>query len=340
MADIPRIPLVDHIRGLAAMSVAWFHLTNTYDHWARETGSWGWLGVEAFFVLSGFIIPYSIAISFPNYGLRDYPYFISRRMIRLEPPYIVSIALIIVLTMGAAQLPQFRGTTEGVLDYGRLGAHILYVIPLTDHSWLQPVYWTLAAEFAFYIAIGLLFPLVAGKKRLGTFLAISAVLCLAVAIWGLPARTLLFVMGVATFRFVLDQDELKIHRVVLVACGLSMAVEGLVVEGIVGVLVALLIANHRRLPSIPPGVERSLAGLGVISYSLYLIHVPIGGRIVNIGGRFVEGAMSSLILSLFALAVSIGASVVFWYLFERSAQGLSRRITRRRPSATSAFSST
>ena len=75
---------VEYLRGLAALSVTWFHLTNTYSlNWVRESGSLGWLGVEAFFVISGFIIPYSLHRS--GYTLRDFPNFMLRRIVRLEP---------------------------------------------------------------------------------------------------------------------------------------------------------------------------------------------------------------------------------------------------------------
>lgn len=124
MARLPHISLVDDIRGLAALSVAWFHLTNTWGDWVQETGRFGWLGVEAFFVVSGFIIPYSIKCSYPGYTLRDYPGFLARRMIRLEPPYIISILMVVGLTFLAAQTRQFQSSAEGVLDPGRIGAHL------------------------------------------------------------------------------------------------------------------------------------------------------------------------------------------------------------------------
>ena len=93
-----RILVVEYLRGLAALGVTWFHLTNTYDlNWVRQSGSLGWLGVEVFFVISGFIVPYSIALAYPAYSLRDYPNFCARRILRLEPPFVASIILVILL---------------------------------------------------------------------------------------------------------------------------------------------------------------------------------------------------------------------------------------------------
>lgn len=46
------------------MSVAWFHFTQAIRLLAREflkaSGKYGWLGVDVFFVVSGFVIPYSL----------------------------------------------------------------------------------------------------------------------------------------------------------------------------------------------------------------------------------------------------------------------------------------
>ena len=49
------------LRGIAAMMVVLFHLsitTDTFFHNKSFNVSWGWLGVDIFFVLSGFIITY------------------------------------------------------------------------------------------------------------------------------------------------------------------------------------------------------------------------------------------------------------------------------------------
>ena len=78
---------VESLRGVAALAVAWFHVTAIHgDSWARSSGHYGWLGVDAFFVISGFVVPYSIARTFPNYTIRDLPNFVLRRATRLEPP--------------------------------------------------------------------------------------------------------------------------------------------------------------------------------------------------------------------------------------------------------------
>lgn len=338
MSKLPHIPVVDHLRGLAALAVAWFHLTNTYQNWIEATGRFGWLGVEAFFVISGFIIPYSIKATFPNYQLSDYPNFILRRLVRLEPPYIVSIVLILALTALAARLPQFAGTTEGVFDVVRIASHFFYVIPLTDYDWLQPVYWTLAFEFAFYLTIGLLFPFISGTTQRKLFLAVCAAFAFAIFL-GFSPQAALFVIGVATFRLVVGADVRPVYYCVVIAAVLVMFFQGLYAEASVGLGVSLIIAYYQRLPALPSAMNYGLGRLGLVSYSFYLVHVPIGGRIVNIGKRFVDGPLSSLVLSLGALLVSVIFAIAFWYLFERTAQMWARRLKKRRGPSVSGLAS-
>ena len=88
-----RVEILEPLRGLAALAVAWFHFTNATgllpEGWLRASGRYGWLGVEVFFVISGFIIPYSLfnaGYRFPRHAGR----FILKRIVRLDPPYIAA----------------------------------------------------------------------------------------------------------------------------------------------------------------------------------------------------------------------------------------------------------
>ena len=56
-----RLQAVEYTRGVAAFMVMWFHFTYLLPEGVlRASGLYGYLGVEAFFVISGFIIPYSM----------------------------------------------------------------------------------------------------------------------------------------------------------------------------------------------------------------------------------------------------------------------------------------
>jgi peptidoglycan/LPS O-acetylase OafA/YrhL len=320
-----RLQIVEALRGFAALSVVWFHLTNQYsDNWVRATGALGWLGVEVFFVISGFIIPYSISKLEYAYGLRDFPRFIMRRIFRLEPPYLASIVLALGLWHLSSLAPGFQGGPPPN-DIGQIAANMLYLVPLTGHEWLQPVYWTLAWEFSFYLTIGLLFPFIGNPGALARWFLGAMILVTAVLFDLLPAISLLFVLGFSIFRMSqsLSCRESLAEWTIIIVAAAAIALENPLVA-FVGLSTAIIIRLLLGL-SLPHGVTRILLWLGAISYSLYLTHVPIGGRVVNLGRRVVDGPWQELALSVFALASCILFAVVFRRLIEKPAIALSRR---------------
>jgi peptidoglycan/LPS O-acetylase OafA/YrhL len=65
--------------------------------------------------------------------------------------------------------------------------------------------------------------------------------------------------------------------------------------------------------------------LGEISYSLYLIHLPVGARVVNLGARFVP-AKFLFLLSLYAVAVSVICATLMHLAIERPAKRWASKI--------------
>src|SRR5262245_40692514 len=127
-ANIPRVEILDLLRGLAVLAVTWFHFTNCTElvktDWLRASGTHGWLGVEVFFVISVFVIPYSMYCG----GYRpkqDFGRFLAKRVVRLEPPYLVSLLLVIALMYLAA----FAGLSrkEPELSGNQLLLHLGYL---------------------------------------------------------------------------------------------------------------------------------------------------------------------------------------------------------------------
>lgn len=328
-----RISAIDYVRGLASLAVAWFHLTNAYSGgWVKLSGSYGWLGVEVFFVISGFVIPYSIATVFRSYTLNDLPRYFLRRITRIEPPYVISILLVIVLAHLSYVVPGFQGQPP---DYslGQVASHFLYTVPLFGYTWILPVYWTLAYEFVFYLAMGLLFPYTLARGATPALWVVTVLLAVLALSGLLNPVALLFIMGIALYSTLDPQDGAPrhVHVALIPLAGFVMTYLGQGLGALVGMSTAAVIylLRDRSLPALP---ARALAWLGGVSYSLYLLHVPIGGRVVNLGRRLVDGPWQELMLSLVALAVSLGAAALFWRLVELPSIRLGRRLSaRRRP---------
>jgi peptidoglycan/LPS O-acetylase OafA/YrhL len=66
---------------------------------------------------------------------------------------------------------------------------------------------------------------------------------------------------------------------------------------------------------------RPLRFLGSISYSLYLVHVPIGGRVMNVVARLQLGPFSAVVVTLGAFLVSVVAA----YAFHAAIEGPARK---------------
>ena len=83
LASKPRYEILDGLRGVAALIVVAFHLFETYSGGqAFQILNHGYLAVDFFFVLSGFVIGYAYDDRWNRMTIRD---FFKRRLIRLHP---------------------------------------------------------------------------------------------------------------------------------------------------------------------------------------------------------------------------------------------------------------
>lgn len=93
----------------------------------------GWVGVEIFFVLSGFVIPYTAE------GVSAFAFFRSR-FLRLMPAVWICASLTFAVLLGEGFMPPNKATLHYVTT--------LALIP--THPWIDPVYWSLCVEVFFY----------------------------------------------------------------------------------------------------------------------------------------------------------------------------------------------
>jgi peptidoglycan/LPS O-acetylase OafA/YrhL len=155
-----RFQSIQIMRGIAASMVMLYHFGYSNSNFLAIFPSFGSLfkygdlGVGMFFVISGFVIPY--AMHSTTYRINDnaWPFFI-RRIVRLEPAYIVSPLLAFVLTYAAARTPGYHGPSEPSLR--EFLPQFVYLAPWFDVPWLNA--WTLAIEFQFYLFMLLAAPL-------------------------------------------------------------------------------------------------------------------------------------------------------------------------------------
>lgn len=315
-----RLPTLDALRGLAALSVMWFHFTKHMipaigTGIVYTSGRYGWLGVEVFFVISGFVIPY--AMHRVGYTISCYGRFLLKRITRLDPPYLLSIVFIIayqyVLTRRSSyQGPPFQISLPQVL------CHFAYLNVIFGYEWLNGVFWSLAIEFQYYLLIGLLFPLLFNKRARYLTLASLLILSFILHTDGFIFSYLgFFLLGFITLFYHLKEMTLKHYLIGVLILSASLMFNASLVPALVGTAGALTIAFVRL-------EFRALSFFGLISYSLYLLHWPLGWPILGL----VESKTGSAYLALaIAVAVTIFAAFLYYLAIERPSQRLASRFS-------------
>ncbi len=322
-----RLQGVEYLRGMAAFAVMWFHFTYPLPDGAlRISGLYGYLGVEVFFVISGFIIPY--AMDRRDYRLgRDSLGFIARRIVRLEPPYLLSVLLILVVPYIAGLTPWFEGTVTRH-DLYRASLHFLYLVPWAGEDWFSAVYWSLAIEFQYYFLIFAAAPLLLYRDSLWparvSLLAAALVSCLSN-----EARLVFMYLPVFGFGFV--QFLFMRRGMALWECLGWMVLFGAVTlrqdePWVIGAVIAVAALNAPWPARCPP-----LLFLGTISYSLYLLHGSIGYCVGKVLSR--AGSFSPELELVIEIAVTLLLASVFWWLVERPSTLLAQKIGRLVPTA-------
>jgi peptidoglycan/LPS O-acetylase OafA/YrhL len=149
----PRLAAVDMLRLVAALAVASFHYLGTaspaywgrapedFTHHLHRVSMYGWLGVEAFFLISGFVICMSAWGRTPGQ-------FAVSRLSRLYPAYWA--ALVLVILCFAVTIRDAGRLKEAVAP--RVVAANLTMAPGAMHvRLLDGVAWTLWVEGRFYL---------------------------------------------------------------------------------------------------------------------------------------------------------------------------------------------
>jgi exopolysaccharide production protein ExoZ len=156
-----KIRSIQSLRALAAILVVYLHsmdLQTSFSH-SRQQGffhlrNFGAFGVDIFFVISGFIIPFAAA---KYKGLQDSRTFLIKRFIRVNPIYYLATLLYLALA--------FHTLSQGpspIFTIHKL-VNSIVLLPLLDHSAYTPpilgLAWTLSFEWWFYLlfAVAILF---------------------------------------------------------------------------------------------------------------------------------------------------------------------------------------
>ena len=170
-------PALDGLRGLAAVVIVLYH----FD---VPLFGCGYLAVDVFFVLSGFLITALLLQEHARFGRINLGHFYARRALRLAPALTLMLSAVLLGTFIFPDSPAAAGVIRRQVLYSAL-----YVMNWTEIlGWSPPSplvhTWSLAIEEQFYIIIPLLLAaLLAARVRVGRITLVLGLLMAASTVW-------------------------------------------------------------------------------------------------------------------------------------------------------------
>jgi peptidoglycan/LPS O-acetylase OafA/YrhL len=334
-----RYELIDGCRGVAAFTVVMHHLgIVTVGHYA----------VMIFFVISGYCVG-AAAESGRRNGM-SLAAFMVRRAHRIYPPYLLAVAFFVVVRAIKAATGGHNDLARPWSDWLQ-NLTLTQWVSLPFHplaaaaqnpKLMVAAFWSLNYEEQFYLVMGLgmllavrrRFPLMAGVAALGAVgltwnliwpagwvtgifieywahFAVGVLLFAVLCLWPSRLNRLAFVVAVsALLVFCLLKSVPWTRSTELDA---RVYAELAVVSAF-----ALLLFFARPLSAAVAGHAwwRPIAGLGVISYSLYLVHQFNLTLVGSVADKLVPAGWTNLRLAAMTV-LELGIATAFWYCCER-----------------------
>lgn len=346
-----RFLFLDGVRGIAAVLIALFHFNNqwvspTYKEFTPLIPAPIWavwrhldLGVEIFFVISGFVIAHSLWGKSVSAGFVGN--FIARFMTRLSPPYwavlFVTMAwpYLVFPSLVVGFFAAFGGWTGLLIN-------MFYLPDVLSRPRMVPVAWTVFLEVQFYLAfIGMLWLGALGDRRspklghvmialpFGVLTALSLAHWLRIGSYDFPGHWWTFASGsivYAALRLRWRAGWIVGFVMLLTAAsiGANEPRSGMVAASCAGIFLVASIGKLQTWLAWP-----TLQYLGRISYSLYLVHIPVGVATIATVQRFGDVSHTSLTTGVFgALLMAILVADLLNRAVEMPAARLSARMRR------------
>lgn len=358
-AGVARFDNVNLLRAFAALAVVVYHVIE-HAGWQDFPASGplltfriGWIGVDLFFVISGFVIAYSSLAAWRRAPARFARAYWRRRLARILPLYLLTLALWMVF---------FRETLPPVGSthwFAQLVSHLTFTHSFwsSTHGTIDGPNWSLAIEMQFYLMVALLIGWI-DRTPAWRILAYGILVAWAYRAWivlvAYPHESAALTFLKSTqLPGTLDEFAAGIFLAKLVVEGRMPnrfpAVAGLcVAAGLVGWLTMTVFWKHARYWDEPAMVIfwrtpfaiflatvvacavalpqwlahrwlRPLHYLGEISYGIYLWHLFAIMAAAAWLGR--DGAAMLPVV----LAATLGAAMLSWHLVEKPAMQWAHR---------------
>jgi peptidoglycan/LPS O-acetylase OafA/YrhL len=329
-----RVNEIDLLRFCAALAVVFFHYA--FRGYAADglssmpylrlapVAKYGYLGVELFFMISGFVILMTAA----NGNLRG---FTISRITRLYPAFWVCCTITYLVTVAIGK-PVFKASFDQYL------INLTMLSEFFDVSSIDGAYWSLFVEIKFYVLVAII--LLLGKiHRSQLLLIVWLVTSISIEFlptfgflpigklryWLIVDYSALFIAG-AVFYLIWSQGLSRTRLAIILSSwclAIFQAIKGLpefearyntsmnryVVAGIITIFyIIMLLVSLRRTGVL--GQKRWLL-VGALTYPLYLLHENIGFMIFNLAFPAINhhllfwGTIALILVAAFAVHILI-----------------------------------
>ncbi len=328
---------IDALRAIAALMVVFYHLyvplvgIPFYDSFLRFFHKYGPLGVDLFFVLSGFCIHWGYSKPGAFFSVKNYA---RRRWWRIYPPYFFALSLAVILNLSGFVSKWKTGANVSMANFGadQILGHVFLVHNFFDRMIfaINPPFWTIAIEAQFYLFYIFAKPMFYDKKGWLGILFLGAVLH--VVAWhfhgqGSPFKYWIeWLMGACAAYLLRARPLLTkpwfLYLVLFLACcwGANAFMQrdmerySRPLFALAFVFLLLIFLRGEKIWSWP--IFKRLPFLGNFSYSIYLVHYPLADRLrpylISAAGQ----GWPRFTASIVSIFICLGASYLFFLGFE------------------------
>lgn len=338
---------LDYWRGIAALWVMIFHgfgepqkgiPPHALSEAIRYVAQFGWLGVPIFFVISGYCIAASVYRAHTK-GQISPNQFLLDRATRIFPVYWGAFLFTIVLNLIASPFSSIPFWQSFPKSWQSWIGNILLIQPYINVPYYGIVYWSLVVEVGFYLIVALLLFL---AQRYGYKVALLSCLLLSCISFFFPSDFAVqsvvlwkdFFCGILVFTALLGRHNSNVwlRNTSLFALGLFLALGLLSIQPIwdqhvlnagslwftslFAITLYFIYPIDRQLSCVAN--LQWLQFSGKISYSLYLLHVPLIIKVVNLSRRLVPpDGLLILLTQILACAVALASGYLFHLKVEK-----------------------